>query len=114
MWGGKVGDYDLERISTQNRLAQAFFHSEYGNLNRANKRTIRKFIDAAGSVSGGKVGGVHGTTRTENRNYFRDLDTEYPAQEALAQIRCEVKHGDDRFGQLFPELTKILKTNGLL
>lgn len=114
VWGGKVGDYDLERISTQNRLAQAFFHSEYGNLNRANKRTIRKFIDAAGSVSGGKVGGVHGTTRTENRNYFRDLDTEYPAQEALAQIRCEVKHGDDRFGQLFPELTKILKTNGLL
>ncbi len=114
VWGGKVGDYDLERISTQNRLAQAMFRSEYGNLNRANKRTIAKFIDAVGSISGGEVGGSHGTTRAENRNYFRVLDSEYPAQEALAQIRCEVKHGDERFGQLFPELTKILKTNGVL
>lgn len=114
-WGGKIADYDIERISTQNKLAKTFFGElDFGALSGDHQRTILKFLDAAGSVSSGKVGGNHGDTRKENRDYFAGFDKKWPAQEALAQIRCEMKYGDSRFDKLFPALSEILKKHGML
>lgn len=91
-----------------------FGTSSWDELTANQRRTFSRLRDAIGSVSVGQYGGNHGATREDNRKYFEYFDKTLPAQEALAQIRSECRYGFERFGEIFPNLTEILKKHRLL
>ena len=112
-------DFMFSNDAAKNKAAQQIFHVDtYESLTMDEQRTILNFFNSVGSLSSGKLGGLHGKTYAtiddlkENKKYFNAQNTS-PFRchygEVVAELCERFNHKEDKLRLAFPEVWIIVK-----
>lgn len=112
-------DFMFSNDAAKNKAAQQIFHVDtYESLTMEEQRTILNFFNSVGSLSSGKLGGLHGKTYAtiddlkENKKYFNAQNTS-PFRchygEVVAELCERFNHKEDKLRLAFPEVWIIVK-----
>ncbi len=113
LYSKKKRDYDLSDDDTKNKLALKLFHVEkWNSLSADEQQCVKRFVDSVGSVSSGKLGGRHGNTYEENREYFTGQNTNpnrVSFGEIIAAMGEEENLQNAKLKFAFPEIWAIFQ-----